>query len=73
MAPNVSAKMYLFRPTPGFADPPICELHQLRTVYTLSDLANFHEILDLRELVMDKAKARVEQQREQRNRKGGRR
>ncbi|SOR30290.1 conserved protein of unknown function [Methylorubrum extorquens] len=72
VAPNVADRMYLFRPTPGFADPPLCELHQLRTVYTLNDLANFHEILELRGVILDKAKARVEQQREAKNRRGRR-
>jgi len=48
--------MYLLRPCRGFADPHLCELHELRSVYTLDDLADFHEILDLRQAVFDRIK-----------------
>lgn len=58
VAPNLAASdmlMYLLRPTPGMSNPPLCTLHELRTVYTLDDLANFHELLDLQEAAGDKA------------------
>ncbi|KQQ24105.1 hypothetical protein ASF56_16260 [Methylobacterium sp. Leaf122] len=51
------------RPTPGFSSPHICELHDLRTKYTIDDLANFHEILDLREAAEDKARKHIEAER----------
>lgn len=46
--------MYLLRPTQLFANPPLCTLHELRTVYTLDDLANFHEVLDVREATAER-------------------
>lgn len=27
-------------------DPPLCTLHELQTVYTLDDLADFHEMME---------------------------
>lgn len=27
-------------------DPPLCTLIQLKTVYTIDDLADFHEMMD---------------------------
>ncbi len=27
-------------------DPPICTLHELQTVYSIDDLADFHEMMD---------------------------
>ena len=50
--------MFLLRPTPGFAEPHLCTLHDLRTVYTLDDLMDFHEILDLREALAVKGEER---------------
>lgn len=55
VAPHVKDKMYLLRPTPGFSSPHLCTLNDLRTVYSLTDLADFHEILDVRDLVAEKA------------------
>lgn len=62
--------MYLLRPCPGFADPPLCTLQDLRTWATLDDLADMHETLDLREAMirkaMEEAKAEAEQRRNRR-------
>lgn len=62
--PNVVGNMYLLRPTPGFSSPPLCTLHELRTVYTLNDLADFHEILDLRAASTEKADKIMKRDRE---------
>ncbi len=63
--------MYLLRPTQLFANPPLCTLHELRTVYTIDDLANFHEILNLRNATI--ARATRDQERDRQNRPGKRR
>lgn len=57
VAPNLVNDMmlYLLRPTPGMTNPALCTLHELRTVYTLDDLANFHEQLDLQDAQAAKA------------------
>ncbi len=39
---------------PVLADPPLCRLHHLRTVYTLCDLHDFHEALDMRDALAAK-------------------
>jgi hypothetical protein len=31
---------------PVMREPPLCTLHELKTVYTLNDLADFHEAMD---------------------------
>jgi hypothetical protein len=54
IAPNLISDMYMLRPTQFFANPPLCTLHELRTVYTLDDLANFHEVLDVREATAER-------------------
>lgn len=68
VAPNIQDKLYLLRPTPGFANPPLCTLHELRTIYTLSDLADFHEILNVREGGVSKARAEAAKRADHRNR-----
>jgi hypothetical protein len=68
VAPNIQEKLYLLRPTPGFANPSLCTLHELRTIYTLNDLADFHEILNVREGGVSKARAESAKRSEQRNR-----
>lgn len=73
IAPNLGEHMYLYRVTPGFADPPLCTIHELETVYTLDHLANFHEILDLRLAARVKAEREVKRrQQEQQGRRGRR-
>lgn len=62
--PNVLERMYLLRPTPGFASPHLCTLHELRTIYTLDDLADFHEILDLRASATEKAERVTKRERD---------
>ncbi|KQO49945.1 hypothetical protein [Methylobacterium sp. Leaf85] len=47
--------LYLLRPTPGMTNPPLCTLHELRTIYTLDDLANMHELIDLQDAQSAKA------------------
>lgn len=73
VAPNLGRDMqlYLLRPTPGVSKPHICTLHELRTVYSLDDLADFHELLDLRDAAAEKATRMAEreaQARQQRRR-----
>lgn len=72
IAPNLADHMYLYRVTPGFADPPLCTIYELETVYTLDHLANFHEILDLRQAARAKAEREMKRQRETSNRRGRR-
>lgn len=63
--------MYLLRPTPAFAVPALCTLHELRTIYTIDDLADFHEVLDLRAAALQRAE-RDAKRRHEANRKGRR-
>ncbi|EHP94878.1 hypothetical protein [Methylorubrum extorquens] len=73
IAPNLGDQMYLYRVTPGFADPPLCTIHELETVYTIDHLANFHEILDLRQAARAKAEREVRRrQQDARDRRGRR-
>lgn len=69
MAPNLTddGKFYLLRPTPGFADPPLCTVHDLRTWATIDDLADFHETLDLRGAMELKAHEEAEADARQRS------
>lgn len=53
--------MYIWRPI--LADPRMCELHQLATVYTIDDLADFHEALDLKEAMAERARRNSERKR----------
>lgn len=52
VAPNLGDKVFILRPT--YSTPPLCSLNDLRTVYTLDDLYDFHEILDMRDALADK-------------------
>ena len=57
MAPTLAAdpaKAYLMRPV--LAQPPLCNLAELKTVLTLDDLADMHEALNVRELASQIAK-----------------
>lgn len=53
VAPNVAKNLYLWRPTR--ADPPLATIHELRTIYSIDDLADFHEVMDLEEHLQAKA------------------
>jgi len=64
VAPNLVDQMYLLRPTPGFSQPALCTLHELRTVYTIDDLADFHEILDFRAAASEKMEKVVKRERD---------
>lgn len=41
----------------------MCALHQLATIYTIDDLADFHEALDLKEAMAERARRDAEQKR----------
>ena len=70
IAPNLGRDWlpYLLRPTPCMSEPPLCTLHELRTIYTLDDLADFHEVLDLREAAGEKATRVTEREAQARSR-----
>lgn len=34
---------------PVMRNPPLCTLHELETIYTIDDLADFHEAMDEQE------------------------
>lgn len=59
MAPNLSGNAYLFRPL--MAEPPLCSLAELKTVLTIDDLANLHEILNFKEAAGAKAEKAASQ------------
>lgn len=48
------------------ADPPLCSLGEIKTILTIDDIADLHEILDLKEHLA--AKAIEQQQRDTRRR-----
>lgn len=50
--------MYLWRPC--IAEPPLCTMLELNTVWTIDDLADFHEVLDLKEAFHDRARRESE-------------
>lgn len=45
--------MYLWRPV--IAEPPLCSFLDLQTKLTIDDLANLHEVLDLKEAIHARA------------------
>ena len=47
--PHVQDKFFVLRPV--MADPPLCTLAELKTILTIDDLADLHEVLNLRDLV----------------------
>ena len=47
--PSVRDNYYILRPV--MADPPLCTLAELKTILTIDDLADLHEVLNLRDLV----------------------
>ena len=73
VAPNIFDNMYLYRPTPMFCEPPLCTLHELRTIYTLDDLADFHEVLNLRNATIDRRQIEIERRKQIADSKKGRR
>jgi hypothetical protein len=60
VAPNLVDQMYLYRPTAMFSNPPFCTLHELRTIYTIDDLADFHEVINLRNATADRRQIEAE-------------
>jgi hypothetical protein len=58
-------RAYLLRPTAAFTDNPLCTLAELKTVLTLSDLADFHEALDLHDAAAERAEEQAERERQQ--------
>ena len=47
VAPNIADNLYLWRPIIRGK----CTLHELRTVYTIDDLADINEALDLEDAI----------------------
>lgn len=47
IAPGIADRMFLMRPV--MATPPLCGFVDLRTTLTLDDVADLHEILDLKD------------------------
>lgn len=37
------------------ADPPLCSLGEIKTILTIDDIADLHEVLDLKEHLAAKA------------------
>lgn len=66
--PIVSANIdwYLMRPI--MRHPPLCTRHELRTVYSINDLADFHEAMD-EEAEYDRRIAAEQERRVRRGRK----
>lgn len=54
--------MYLMRPVMAGK----CSLHDLRTIYTIDDLADFHEMIDLEESIHAKQREEAERARKRR-------
>lgn len=52
IAPNISEKIWLYRPL--MAEPPLCTMLELK-VLTIDDIADLHEVLDLKEHLAAKA------------------
>lgn len=50
--------MYIWRPC--LAEPPLCSYLELNTVLTIDDLANFHEALDLKDAMAERARRNAE-------------
>lgn len=53
IAPNLN--LFLWRPT--LAEPPMCTARDLNEWVTLVDLLDMHEALDLKEAMMETARA----------------
>ena len=53
--------MWLMRPV--MADPPLCCISDLRTRLTIDDVADLHELLDLKEALAIKSQERRERPR----------
>lgn len=45
--------MWLLRPV--MAEPPLCSIVDLRTGFTIDDVADLHELLDLKEALAAKS------------------
>lgn len=53
VAPNLDKRAWLLRPV--MADPPLCSLGEIKTILTIDDIADLHEVLDLKEHLAAKA------------------
>jgi hypothetical protein len=53
--------MFLLRPV--MADPPLCKINEIRTSLTIDDVADLHEILDIKDALAAKAQEQRERQR----------
>lgn len=53
--------MYLWRPV--IAEPPLCTFRDLQTKLSIEDLANLHEVLDLKEAIHERARRDQEKNR----------
>lgn len=53
--------MYLWRPV--IAEPPLCTLLDLQSKLTIDDLADLHEVLDLKEAIHERARKDQEKSR----------
>jgi hypothetical protein len=63
VAPALLDRMFLFRPL--LVEPPLCSLVDMKTRLTLLDVADLHEVIDLKAAAADKAE-RVIQARKKR-------
>lgn len=52
VAPNIAERMYLFRPI--MAEPPLCSLVELKSTLDICDLADLHEVLDIKQALQSK-------------------
>jgi hypothetical protein len=52
--------MWLLRPV--LAEPPLCSIDDVRTRFTIDDVADLHEVLDLKEALAAKAQEQRERQ-----------
>lgn len=53
VSPNLDKRAWLLRPV--MADPPLCSLGEIKTVLNIDDIADLHELLDLKEHLAAKA------------------
>lgn len=53
--------MFVWRPV--ISDPPLCTLRDLETFYSIDRLADFHEVLNLKEAMQDRARQEAERKR----------
>lgn len=54
IAPNLDLRLW----RPIIADPPVYSLRDLQTWVTITDVLDAHELLDLRQALVEKAEAK---------------